>query len=126
MNKVTLNMHVEAHNLVSNNAQRVMAPVFKHERIECDSGGYMERRATNVEGILGAVHLGRGTLEDAAQTASWKPPDEAEGRAPSKKRASIFATRLRPQKKVGVLSTAWFAEVVCGGVRSYVWCATAA
>ena len=106
MNKVTLNMHVEAHNLVSNNAQRVMAPVFKHERIECDSGGYMERRATNVEGILGAVHLGRGTLEDAAQTASWKPPDEAEGRAPSKKRASIFATRLRPQKKVGVLSTA--------------------
>ena len=31
MNKVTLNMHVEAHNLVSNNAQRVMAPVFKHE-----------------------------------------------------------------------------------------------
>ena len=42
----------------------------QHERIECDSGGYMERRATNVEGILGAAHLGRGTLEDAAQTAS--------------------------------------------------------
>ena len=34
--------------------QRVMAPVFKHERIQCESGGYMERtvyRATNVEGI---------------------------------------------------------------------------
>ena len=29
----------------------------QHERIECDSGGYMERRATNVEGILGAAHL---------------------------------------------------------------------
>ena len=110
MNKVTLNMHVEAHNLVSNNAQRVMAPVFKHERIECDSGGYMERRATNVESILGAAHLGRGTLEYAVQTASWKPPDEAEGRAPSKKRASIFATRLRPQKKVGVLSTPCFDQ----------------
>ena len=79
----------------------------QHERIECDSGGYMERRATNVEGILGAAHLGRGTLEDAAQTASWKPSDEAEGRAPSKKRASIFATRLRPQKKVGLLKTSW-------------------
>ena len=84
--------------MVPDNSQRVMAPVFKHERIVCESGGCMKRRATNVEGILGAAHLGRGTLEDAAQTASWKPPDEAEGRAPSKKRASIFATRLRPQK----------------------------
>ena len=121
MNKVTLNMNAEAHNLVPNSSQRVMAPVFKHERIQCESGGYMERRATNVEGILGAAHLGRGTLEDAAQTASWKPPDEAEGRAPSKKRASIFATRLTPPQKVGLLKTSCFSQCVSGGSGLCTW-----